>query len=126
MNRDMIVQVRATSLFRTVGERQLMILDVTTRRISQLSDLAAFVFLKLDGGRTIGEVIDLTRTKFAVRDAQLEPVILKFVKELFDLNLLAARPERNLRVSEASSWMDQKDLAVNLNSLTVGSSSPVQ
>ncbi len=114
-----VLQVRLTVLYRPLGEDGLAILDLNSRRVYQLQALGAYIFLQLDGRLSVNEVIQHAVTLAGRKATGVERKVLKFIRELFDLNLLVVLERRVRGGSKSADWLDRKKLNVALSSLKI-------
>lgn len=113
-----IFQIKKSCLYRIQHDGQLHILDLESRRIHRLENIAAFIFLQCDGSKTLEKVVVAAKKKFRLQHPDFSDLVSAFVERMIDLNLLISI-KKSGKASASRHWLDGLD-AIDLRYLAPG------
>jgi Coenzyme PQQ synthesis protein D (PqqD) len=112
LNENSILRIKETSLFR-IQRSSVHILNMIGRHYFALDGLAAYLWLRLDGSQTLGEIISSTKMKFKIKDKRFTDLAMQFFADIFLTNLVAVTENRAKPMMRAQ-WIDTKSIDLNL------------
>lgn len=101
------------SLYRLESPNEISVISLWDNSIYKLSNLAAYIWVQLDGTRTLGEILKRSETEFEL-SPKMTKQISDFVGALEKTKLIERsnqkKPRKNLKKSEIKISLQKKNL----------------
>ena len=115
---DWILKIGDKVFFRRQEKHRIHILRIDGQRFFKLDDVAAYLWLQLDGTYTVKELIQITGKELGIKSVKFPKLARAFVNQLFLANLIQRLKTRAPSRSARSQWIEKKSIDVkNLESL---------
>jgi hypothetical protein len=113
-----ILRINEKVFFRRQERNRIHILQIEGQRFFVLNDVAAYLWLQLDGTLTVKELIQMTRKELGLESVKFPRLAKNFLNQLFLSNLVQRLDAREPSRSAKSQWIEKKSIDVkNLESL---------
>jgi hypothetical protein len=91
LNDSAILRIRNVVVYRLVDKSQVIILNLDTNESFELDDLGAWLWSRINGAVSLGEIKESLSREFGIKISEFETVFFEFVTKLFLANLVEQR-----------------------------------
>jgi hypothetical protein len=89
-----IFQINHANSYRVEMARQVTVLDKDNKKVYRLKDLSAYLWLHLDGTRTLDEIINLAQKELGITDSKFPKLVKSFMQNLVAQDLIHSLPQK--------------------------------
>ena len=106
-----ILQIEQTCLFRVENENQITLLSLADRNAYRIKGLGAYLWLSIDGQRSVAEIVHSCQRDLAIEDSQFPHSAKSFLSDVLEKKLI--------KISNTSTQPTEKTASSSLAKLNL-------